>query len=76
MKLLGRKIEVFRCVIDPVIPGMGPKNAINVKEVGGEAVMADLGVHYTTKIKQKDGSMKAFEHVIPYACVSAIRLAE
>lgn len=74
MKLIGKKVEVFRCVVDPNIPGIGPKNAINVKDVGGEAIMGDVGVFYTSKIKQRDGSFKTYEHVVPYPCISAVRL--
>lgn len=64
-KLSGRKIDFFRCHIDPSI-GPKPRNAFKVDEMKMEAEITPIGV-YT---KLPDGT----ESIVPFPNIQSIRL--
>jgi hypothetical protein len=68
VELKGRKVAMFRCHIDPMIPPK-PANAFAVGQSNIEhAELTPAGVYVST-MKEK------LEFLIPYANVQAIRLA-
>lgn len=72
--LKNRKISVFRCHIDPVIPGLQAKNAFDVSALGGEAELTPIGVWLKLPLKGRDNQTYFQEHVIPFANIQAVRL--
>ncbi len=57
MNLIGRKIKMFRCVIDPQSPPK-PRNAFTMgsgpDQLAGEAFRTDAGILVRTPVRAKD----------------------
>lgn len=72
VKMSGRKIDFFRCHIDPSI-GPRPKNAFKIDDPqckGMEAEMTPIGVY--VKFPMAGGIMQ--ESLVPYPNIQSIRL--
>lgn len=68
--LVGRKINTFRCMIDPMV-GPKPRNAFVPETMGMEAYLTDKGVY--VKVLPY-GTFQGSEHLIPFANIQSIRL--
>jgi hypothetical protein len=65
MNLKGKKIEFFRCHIDPSIGPM-PKHAFHCVNMKLEAEILPFGIY----VKTSTGD----EHIVPYANIQSIKL--
>lgn len=68
--LVGRKINTFRCQIDPMV-GPKPRNAFVPSTMGMEARLTDKGVYVKVLAH---GTFQGSEHLIPFANIQSIRL--
>lgn len=70
MSLVGRKINTFRCQVDPMV-GPKPRNAFVPSQMAMEAEMAQHGVYVKVLAH---GTFMGSEHLIPFANIQSIRL--
>jgi hypothetical protein len=73
-ELKGRRVEMFRCHLDPAI---GPKarNAFSKHEYPGwEFELTPIGVYVKTEHKVPGQPTTIGEHLVPYANIQSIKL--
>ena len=75
-KMIGRKVEMARTHIDPVLPGMGAKNAFDMDKIGAVSFTTEIGVYVKVKLKDTSGEYYTQEHIIPYSNIQALRLGK
>lgn len=72
--LKGRKVEMFRCHLDPAI---GPKarNAFSKKEYPDWIFeLTPIGIYVRAIMKVPNSPAQEQEHIVPYANVQSIKL--
>lgn len=70
MNLVGRKINTWRCQVDPMI-GPKPRNAFVPSQMGMEAELIESGIFVKVL---PHGTFMGSEHIVPFANVQSIRL--
>lgn len=75
--LRGRKVDMFRCHLDPAI-GPKPMNAFTRKAFPHAAFeLTPIGIHvHLTITKPGTNEIVIEEHIVPYANVQSIKLVQ
>lgn len=71
MKIAGRRVQMFRCHIDPMI-GPSAKQAFIPKDSGMEAFVNDEATGIIVNYKPRDGIDQ--EHFVAFTNIQALRL--
>lgn len=66
MSILGREVEMFRTVLDPMI-GPKPRQAFMTKDINAKAILTEIGITVTILHTGQ-------EHFVPYTNIQAVRL--